>query len=87
MDYGPFSEDGYERVMTSVTGKFVCPTWKEPGRCVCGKRLPPMSEWKNAGSDWSSVECSYCGRSFVDEEEFIAIYEADEARRIGAGDD
>ena len=55
--------------------QFDCPTWKEPGRCICGEPLPPMSKWTDAGSDWSNVECPKCGRGYVDEEDFIAIYD------------
>lgn len=55
--------------------KLVVPKWDAPGRCICGAELPPMSKWKNPGGQWSSIECGSCGRGFVDEEDYIAIYD------------
>lgn len=58
-----------------LAGLFDCPTWDEPGRCICSAELPPMSRWKDAGGQWQNVTCQSCGRGYVDEEDFIAIYD------------
>lgn len=58
-----------------LADQFDCPSWTTPGSCICGTELPPRNRWTNAGMDWSNVECSKCGRGYVDEEDFIAIYD------------
>lgn len=58
-----------------LADRMTAPKWNEPGICICGVPLPPMSQWKNAGMDWSSHVCPSCGRGYVDEEDFIAIYD------------
>ena len=45
----------------------------EPGECQCGAELPPMREWRRAGSDWANVVCTACGFMFVDEESYFAV--------------
>ena len=50
-------------------------TWDKPGKCICGKRLPPQKEWRDAGHQWTSVTCAKCGRCYVEEDDFIAIYD------------
>jgi hypothetical protein len=62
---------------------FKCPGWDTPGRCQCGAPLPSMSKWANAGSPWSNILCSKCGTGYVDEDDFIAIYDPDRVEAMG----
>lgn len=56
--------------------KFTCPKWDEPGECICGAALPPQKDWTDAGHQWQRIACSACGRGYVDEDDFIAFYDA-----------
>jgi len=58
-----------------LADQMVSPKWAMPGLCMCGATLPAMSEWENPGRDWSSVTCGSCCRGFVDEGDYIAIYD------------
>lgn len=55
----------------------VPPTWERFGVCICGAPLVPMAEWCDAGSQWQHVRCR-CGRLYVDEDTFFAIYDPDD---------
>lgn len=65
LDYVPYPE----------SEKFTSPKREEPGQCICGAVLPPESEWIDAGRDWSHVTCLDCGRAYVDEGDYFAIYD------------
>lgn len=67
------ADEGVDR--HPLADRFLCPSWDHPGSCICGASLPPMSGWKNPGSVWTSTTCPTCGRCYVDEETFIAIYD------------
>jgi len=54
------------------------PTFDKPGTCECGHELPPQSEWNDAGRDWANIECSQCGKYYVDEDVYIAMYPSKE---------
>lgn len=41
--------------------------------CWCGRRVPPISEWEGQPFPWPRWQCG-CGREFVDEDEFVAVY-------------
>lgn len=56
---------------------FVPPTHDRWGVCICGAPLVPMAEWCDAGSQWQHVRCG-CGRLYVDEDTFFAIYDPDD---------
>lgn len=55
--------------------------WNEPNACECGAALLPMKDWDDAGRDWSNTVCSACGRFYVDEEDYIAVYDSKETDR------
>lgn len=55
--------------------KFDSGTYDEPGKCICGQPLPPQKEWDSAGQQWQSVTCESCGRCYVDEDEYVMIYD------------
>lgn len=58
-----------------LSERFTCPKWDESGQCICGAVLPPQREWIEAGHQWQRVECPSCGRGYVDEDDYIAIYD------------
>lgn len=58
--------------------KFDPGAWERAGHCICGAELPPQREWIDAGGAWPMVKCAACGRGYVDEEEFIAFYSAEQ---------
>lgn len=68
-------EDEFGMSMHPKAKKFDPGDWDRGGRCICGDPLPPQREWARAGMDWSNILCSNCGRGYVDEEEFFAIYD------------
>lgn len=47
----------------------------EIGQCICGADIPAMINWKGGGSPWACWDCAECGRGYVEEDEFIAIYD------------
>lgn len=55
--------------------KLTVPSWDEPGQCICGHPLPPVQEWNDAHHQWSNITCAECGRCYVEEDEFLAIYD------------
>jgi hypothetical protein len=76
-DYDAMADAGIDRHPDA--DKFTCPKWSEPGQCICEAELPPQERWRNAGSAWQSVTCQQCGRMYVDEDDYIAIYDKPEA--------
>lgn len=60
-----------------IDKRWVCPTWDLPGLCICGTVAPAEKDWHDAGRDWAWWCCPNCGRGYVDEEDYTAIYEAD----------
>jgi hypothetical protein len=50
-------------------------TWDKAGHCICGEPLPAQKDWDGQPHPWPSVTCQSCGRCYVDEEDFIAIYD------------
>lgn len=52
--------------------------YDQPGRCICGARLPPWRQWDRAGMDWQNIACGRCGRLYVDEDHYMAIAEPSE---------
>lgn len=52
--------------------------WDRAGRCHCGNRLAPHREWHWAGASWAHTRCSGCGTRYVDEEDYIAVYDQDD---------
>lgn len=57
-----------------LADQFVMPTWDTTGCCACGQVLPRIAEWVGAQFSWAHTHCQ-CGRSFYDEDDFIAIYD------------
>lgn len=57
--------------------------WDRQGHCICGDQLPAQRDWARAGMDWANILCDNCGRGYVDEEEFFAIYDAEQAADAG----
>lgn len=74
-------------VVHPLGDKLKPPTWDEPGECICGAPLPPEKMWDRAGMDWANILCSACGRGYVDEEDFIAIYDPEDVEAAGGADD
>lgn len=70
-----------------LADKLKPPTWDEPGECICGLPLPPEKEWDRAGQDWANVLCVACGRGYVNEEDFFAIYDPADVERNGGAND
>ena len=54
---------------------FVAPAWDRSGVCICGAWIAPQGEWVNP----DTTSCG-CGRQFVDEENFVAIYGPEASR-------
>jgi len=55
--------------------KFDSGTWDTLGHCICGSDLPPQNQWRDAGRDWASITCGTCGRCYVDEGDYVLIYD------------
>lgn len=51
--------------------------WNRPGRCICGAPMPPQAQW-HANSEWIHFLCPTCGRQYVDEEQYVAIYDPED---------
>jgi hypothetical protein len=64
-----------------LADQFTAPKTDTPGQCVCGAVLAPMREWDDYPHQWAHTTCKQCGRGFVDEDDYIAIYDD------GLGDD
>lgn len=66
---------------------WVSPTQTEPGTCRCGGPLPVRSAWHNPFSQWSHVICPGCGWEFVDEDDYLAVYDTAALERLGQTDE
>lgn len=52
----------------------------QAGQCICGGVLAPQREWHDFGRDWQHVRCPLCRTLYVDEGEYLTIWEDDESK-------
>jgi hypothetical protein len=66
---------------------WVTPTFTADGVCRCGAVLPNRCAWHNPYGTWSHIICASCGWEFVDEDDYLAIYDPEALARLGEDDE